>query len=173
MKSIVSLSGPVGAGKTTIAREFIALSSGSIAYIEGDKFWSFIAKNENGQTRHKNFLTIMASMIAAAVPYALADYEVLLDFSIPPFFLDTARKIVKVRDVPLDYVLVRPSEPICAARAAARPEGAIPDYSSYSEFYATFDGMERNTISDDKNDATVIADRIREGLDRGMFRLAA
>ena len=173
MKSIVLLSGPVGAGKTTIARELIALSPGSIAYIEGDTFWSFIVKNESGQSRHKNFPMIMRSMIAAAVPYVLADYEVVLDFSIPPFFLDTAKKIVKMRDVPIDYVIVRPSEKICAARAAARSEGAISDYSIYSEFYADFGGMEQNTISDDKCDAVAMARRIREGLNKGAFRLAS
>lgn len=172
MKSIVLLSGPVGAGKTTIARELIALSSASIAYIEGDTFWSFIAKNEGGQSRHKNFQMIMRSMIAAAVPYALADYEVLLDFSIPPFFLDTAKKIVKMRDVPIDYVIVRPSEKICAERAATRSEGKIADYSTYSEFYADFDDMKQNTISDDQCDPVTMAKRIRQGLNKGTFRLA-
>jgi adenylate kinase family enzyme len=53
MKPIVLLSGPVGAGKTTIARGLVAISPSPIAYIEGDKFWSFIAKNEGGQSRHK------------------------------------------------------------------------------------------------------------------------
>jgi hypothetical protein len=114
---------------------------------------------------------IMRSMIASAVPYALAGYEVLLDFSIPPFFLETAKKIVKMREVPLDYVIVCPSEKICASRAAAREEGKISDYSTYSDFYADFGAMKENTISDDYCDAVTMAKRIREGLDKGTFRL--
>ena len=54
----------------------------------------------------------MTAMTAAAVPYALAGYEVILDFSIPPWFLDAVRKVVKIKDVPLDYVVLRPSESV-------------------------------------------------------------
>jgi hypothetical protein len=35
----------------------------------------------------------MASMIAAAAPYARAGFEMIVDFSIPPWFLDTAKTI--------------------------------------------------------------------------------
>ena len=44
VKSIILLSGPVGAGKSTVARELIASLPDPIAYVEGDKFWFFIAR---------------------------------------------------------------------------------------------------------------------------------
>jgi adenylate kinase family enzyme len=171
MQPIVLLSGPVGAGKSTVARELIANSTGATAYIEGDTFWSFIARGGEAQKRHKNFRVIMAAMTAAAVPYAVAGYEVILDFSIPPFFLETARKIAKSKEVPLDYVVLCPSETICAARAAARREGTIADYAAYREFYATFEGVEHYTIRDDRSDAASLAASIRDGLRSGRFRL--
>src|SRR5271157_6208771 len=98
-KPIVMLSGPIGAGKTTVARELVASSPDSIAYIEGDTFWSFIAKRAPGLRREKNFKMIMTAMTAAALPYALYGYEVILDFSIPPWFLETAQRVVKPKDV--------------------------------------------------------------------------
>jgi chloramphenicol 3-O-phosphotransferase len=172
MKPIVMLSGPVGAGKSTVAQELIALSAAPVACIEGDKFWFFIAKGDKSQSRNKKFKMIMTAMTAAALPYAASGYETILDFSIPPWFLDTARKIAKVREVSLDYVVLRPSEKVCAVRAAARTEGKITDYAPYSELYATFEAEPRHLIEDDASDAKALAARIREGLDAGLFRLS-
>jgi adenylate kinase family enzyme len=172
MKSIILLSGPVGSGKTTIARELVACSSGPLVNIEGDKFWFFIAKGSPELGRQKNFGIIMSSMINAAVPYAANGYEVILDFSVPPWFLDTARKIASKRSVPLDLVILKPSEPVCAARAKDRTEGVIADYSMYSEFYREFAGVDGHTIEDDVSDAAAMAARIRQGLNEGKFRLS-
>lgn len=97
----------------------------------------------------------------------------ILDFSIPPWFLDTARAVAEVKDVPLDYVVLRPSETVCAARAAGRKEGVITNYAPYRDLYSSFDGAERHTIKDDVSDAPVIAARIRLGLDDGSFRITA
>ncbi|MGH9493562.1 MAG: phosphotransferase-like protein [Candidatus Sulfotelmatobacter sp.] len=103
--------------------------------------------------RKRNFRTIMTSMTAAAIAYAVAGYHVIIDFSIPPWFLDTARRIAKARDVPLDFVVLRPSEKVCAERAASRSEGRIAGYEAYRELYASFDAGERYIIRDDKSNA--------------------
>lgn len=63
----------------------------------------------------------MRALTAAAVPFAKSGDGVLLDFSVPPDFLETAKKIVK--DVPLDLVVLRPSLNICDTRARERTEG--------------------------------------------------
>lgn len=169
MGTVIMLSGPVGAGKTTVARELIALLPGPISYIEGDTFWSFLAKAE-GRDRRETFPVIMRAMTAAALPFARSGFDVLIDFSIPPEFLPTARKILQ--EVALDYVVLRPSLAACEARAAGRSEGKIADYAAYREFYLLFDGAERYTIRDDEVDAACLAARIREGLNAGKFRVS-
>ncbi|HET6216020.1 MAG TPA: AAA family ATPase [Acidobacteriaceae bacterium] len=166
---VVMLSGPIGAGKTTVARELLSLAAAPTCYLEGDTFWSLFVKPEAKQ-RHERFRLIMRSMTAAAVPLARGGYEVLLDFSFPLDFLDTARKILK--EIPLDLVILRPSLPVCVQRAAEREAGRIPDYSRYGDFYAMFEGRPQNEISDDALDARSAALRIRQGLDTGLFRVS-
>jgi|HubBroStandDraft_4_1064222.scaffolds.fasta_scaffold60164_2 hypothetical protein len=172
MKPIILLSGPVGAGKTTVARELIACSAGPMAYIQGDAFWSHITRRSEHLPRDKNFKMIMTAMVAAAMPYALYGYETVLDFSIPPWFLETADKVVQRKEVPVDYVVLRPAENICAARCAGRAEGIINDYAPYQDLYNDFkDVGRRHLIVDDRNDPVATARLIREGLDEKKFRL--
>ena len=168
MNKVILISGPVGAGKSTVARQLVSFLPGNVSYIEGDLFWSFIKKPPNPDKREA-FNVIMRAMTAAAIPFARSGYDVVLDFSIPPFFLETARKILK--EVPLEYVILQPGMTICAARAAARPEGTITDYAKYAEFYALFDGFDQYKISDDKATAEMLAARILAGLKQGQFKV--
>jgi len=168
----VILSGPVGAGKTTVARELIRSAVQPTVYIEGDKFWFFIVKGDKTIGRKTNFKTIMMSMVAASVPYALNGYEVILDFSIPPWFLDTVRKIVEARNIPLEYIILRPGENVCAQRAAQRPEGNISDYSPYHDFYLDFVEADKYSVCDDFGPAKSVADKINNGRREGLFRVS-
>jgi adenylate kinase family enzyme len=166
MGKVIIISGPVGAGKSAVARELVSLLPGSVAIIEGDKFWSFIAKSEKSDWR-ENFHTIMRSMTAATIPFVRMEYDVVLDFSVPPHFLGFARKILK--EIHLEYVVLQPSQKVCAARAAARPEGTIKDYSKYSEFYLLFNEYEQYRIADDTAAPADLALRIKDGLKTGKF----
>lgn len=166
--SVVMLSGPIGAGKTTVAQELKAISPGPLCYIEGDTFWPVFVKPDTGDRRER-FRLLMRSITAASIPLTRGGYEVLLDFSFPLDFLDTARRILK--EIPLDFVVLRPSLEACEKRSAERPEGAIPDYSRYRDFYAMFEGAPRYEICDDTADALSLARRIREGIDAGSFRV--
>ena len=164
--SVIVLSGPVGAGKTTVGRELLAVLPAPVSYIEGDEFWSFVPK-PHSRDRREVFRIIMRSMTAAALPFARSGYQVILDFSVPPQFLETMGKILK--DVPLHYIVLRPSLAVCEARAAQRSEGRIRDYTSYREFYALFDDCPQYLVSDDQADASSLAKNIVEDLLAGRF----
>jgi hypothetical protein len=140
-----------------------------LSYIEGDTFWSFIS---NGGERglRDNFPVLVRSMTAAAVPLARSGFRVLIDFSIPPTFVDTARKILK--EVPFGFVLLRPSLQVCVERAASRKEGAIRDPAMLKSFYARFEEGTVEPICDDHADPAALARRIAEGLNQGRFRVA-
>lgn len=166
--SVIFLSGPIGAGKTAVAKALLPLLPAPLSYIEGDTFWSFIRKpGERGF--HDHFPVLVRSMTAAAVPLARSGFQVLIDFSIPPTFVATARKILK--ELPFDFVLLRPSLQVCVKRAASREEGAIQDSVMLKNFYARFEEGTIEPICDDNADAESLARRIAEGLNRGQFRV--
>jgi len=166
--SIIFLSGPIGAGKTTVAKALLPLLPAPLSYIEGDTFWSFVTKAGDHGLRD-NFPVLVRSMTAAALPFARSGFRVLIDFSIPPAFVDTARKILK--EIPFDFVLLRPSFDVCAERAASRKEGAIADHAMMKNFYARFEEGNVEAICDDIADAESLAHRIAEGLNQGRFRV--
>ncbi len=113
----------------------------------------------------------MRSMTAAAVPLALSGYEVIVDFSIPPWFLETALKIVSRRNIPLDYVVLLPTLAICAERAATRPEGKIDDYTPYADLYDSFvEAGDPFTITT-PSDAKAVAAELRTALNAACFRV--
>jgi adenylylsulfate kinase-like enzyme len=120
--SVIFLSGPIGAGKTTVARELVQLLPAPLCYIEGDTFWSFI-KKEGERGKQENFPVLVRSMTAAAIPWARSGFRVLIDFSIPPGFVETARKILK--EVPFDFVVLRPSLEVCVERASTRARARL------------------------------------------------
>jgi len=103
------------------------------------------------------------------MPCARAGYETIVDFSIPYWFVDPLR--TRFSEILFDYVVLRPSEAVCATRAAGRNEWKITDYSTYSEFYACFDAPHSYLITDETSDPAAIAAFIREGLAEGRFRL--
>ena len=52
---ILILSGPVGAGKTTVAREMVSQLANDVILIEGDVWWSFYVNGEmRGPTPKRN-----------------------------------------------------------------------------------------------------------------------
>ena len=110
-------------------------------------------------------------MMAAAIPYPVSGYEVILDFSVPPWFLDTVLRIAKMRTVSVDYVVLRPLLEVCKSRAASRSKGIITDYRLYKDLYHDFDEAIKNTISDDTSNASSLAAAIMDGLRKEKFAL--
>jgi len=167
--SVIFLSGPIGAGKTTVAKALLPLLPAPLSYIEGDTFWSFIQK-PGDQGAHGSFPVLVRSMTAAALPFARSGFRVLIDFSIPPTFIDTARKILK--EVPFDFVLLRPSFEVCAKRAGSRAEGAITDQVMLRNFYTRFEEGSIEPICDDHAGPESVARQISMGLHSGRFRVS-
>jgi energy-coupling factor transporter ATP-binding protein EcfA2 len=173
---IVLLAGPPGAGKTTVGRLAATIGPGKQAFIEGDLFWRFFVgtpeQPDLGPTLDKAKILIKAMMLAA-IPYARGGYRVFTDFTVGPWAFAGFRPWLK--DTPFSYIVLCPDQSTCARRAAARPEGAMPDYAPYRDLHTAFCNLgplERHAIRDNEATAEILAARIYEGLAKGTFRVA-
>jgi hypothetical protein len=167
LAGVTILSGPIGAGKTAVSKQLIALWPAPLAYIEGDKFWPFLVKRAEGDLR-EDFRVIMRAMTSAAGSLARAGYDVLLDFSIPPAFVAGAQKIL--RDAPLNYIVLRPPLEVCEAQARDRTEGKIMKYDR--GFYAMFAADPRHlAVPNDDQSPKAIAEILYTGLRNDSFRV--
>jgi chloramphenicol 3-O-phosphotransferase len=166
MGSIIVLSGPVGAGKTTVGKALMQGLAAPAAYIEGDKFWGFIPKPK--PDRRADFKAIMRAMFRASGALAAEGYQVVLDFSVPTWFLGPAA--ARLADADLHFVVLRPALDVCVKRAAGRQEGRIEDYRPYRELYDLFEVADRHIVANDDLAPLDAAEMIHAGLAEGRFR---
>jgi predicted kinase len=128
---ILIVSGPPGAGKTTVARKLAESSHRPAVHLHTDDFYNairsgFIAPWLPESSRQN--ATISRAIAAAAIEYALGGYAVVIDGVVGPWFLDVYRQAAARAGVPLAYVVLRPDRPTVTARARDRETGPLADY---------------------------------------------
>jgi chloramphenicol 3-O-phosphotransferase len=174
--SIILISGPPGAGKSTVAKELAGLLDGPVASIEGDVFWQFIVKSKGSQRkigRSTNSRLVIKAMMYSALVYARGGYTALVDFTIGPWFFDLFEK--HLEGTPFHYVVLCPSEAVCAQRAVSRAEGAMADYSEFRELHAAFSdaqGFDRHVVRNGDAGAAELAQRILAEIAADGYRIS-
>jgi hypothetical protein len=68
-------------------------------------------------------------------------------------------------------MVLRPSLEVCEQRASGRTDGVIADYAGFRDIYHSFDKTPKHIISDDESSAADLAVRIREEINRELFRV--
>lgn len=100
MPRIIVISGPPGAGKSTLSKLLAEKLPGPVALVSGDAFWTFIAKTARdsgpsttdpaeppavgGTPRFPDFRAIMKAMSHTAGSMASDGYNVILDLQSRP-----------------------------------------------------------------------------------------
>ena len=95
--SILILTGPPGAGKSTTPRSLVVASGEPAVHLHSDDFWHFIRKGMIPPylpEAHKQNEVIMTVLAAAAEKYAEGNYFTVLDGVVGPWFLQDRKSVV-------------------------------------------------------------------------------
>jgi len=173
--SILILSGPPGAGKTTVARALAKASAAPAVHMHTDDFYTAIRKGFIlpwlPESLQQN-TTVTRAIAAAAVEYAKGGYEVLLDGVVGPWFLDIYRQLASPADIALDFVALRPDAPTAVARARDRQDAPIADYPmNMIDGFADLGPFEPHVIDTTSLSVEAVMAAICEGRAAGQFRL--
>ncbi|HEY8546241.1 MAG TPA: AAA family ATPase [Acidimicrobiales bacterium] len=138
MASLLVVTGPPGAGKSTVARELADRAERSVL-VEGDRFFAFLARGAiepwRPESREQNTVVTVAAG-AAAGAYARGGYTTVYDGVLGPWFLSTFGGATGL-DRFDDAVLLPPAD-VCVERVATRVGHEFTDEPATRKMHADF-----------------------------------
>jgi gluconate kinase len=169
---LIVLTGPPGAGKSTVGR-LLAKGWERAVHLHTDDFYAWIASGYiepwRPESRDQN-VTIMEGIAGVADRFATGGYTVIVDGIVGPWFLDPFRALE--RDV--TYVVLRPALEAAEQRAKARGEHPLKDLAVVGQMHAAFSDLgelETHVIDSTSLTPDQTVDEIRRHLDRGSLTL--
>ncbi len=138
MGSLLVITGPPGAGKSSVA-QLVADRFEQSVLIEGDAFFGFLASGAIDPWRpgsnEQNAIVIRAAASAAG-SFASGGYPTVYDGVVGPWFLPTFGAATGL-DL-LEYVILLPSVDVCVHRVATRRDHRFRNEAATRNMYAQF-----------------------------------
>ena len=175
--SITVVTGPPGAGKTTISAA-LARSRQRGVHLPTDHWYHWIVSGYvppwKPQTNTQN-TTVIEAIVSSAARYAAGNYHVVVDGIIGPWFL---KRFVDATGHPpagTDYVVLRPARQVALARATERTgDRDLTDPEPITAMYDAFEDLgsfERHVVDTTHQDPAATLAVTVHGLDSGIFVL--
>ena len=173
---VIVLTGPPGAGKSTLAG-LLADSLPFSVHLHSDDFWDYIRQGRIAPhlpQAHRQNQTVIDALAQAAFAYAAGGYQVICDGIVGPWFIDVFRAAATARSIPLHYVILRPDQSTVLSRAASRADGALTDPEPIRSLHRQFTDVgefERHVLDSTRLSPQATADAVGQGLADGLYRL--
>ena len=170
---ILILTGPPGAGKTTVARLLAEMWEPSV-HLEADAFFRFISRGRIPPWQpdsHGQNTVVMQSIAAAATSYAAGGYMVIVDGVVGPWFHDVFRATFRPAGLRAHYAVLRPPLDITLSRVHGRSGASdLTEEAPVRQMYKAFEQLgayEANEIINDELSPAATAERIYRLVDDG------
>ncbi|TDO52650.1 AAA domain-containing protein [Kribbella sp. VKM Ac-2527] len=174
---VTLLTGPPGAGKTTVAELVATKAAKPMVHLTTDLYYrairtGFVAPYLPGAQRQNE--VVIGAIVATVREYARGGYDVVVDGILGPWFLDPFRAAAARDDLALSYVVLRPDLETTLARAKQRAGNELKDVTAITGLHNAFadlGDLEKHAIDTTYLDTERTATEVRRAAASTQYRL--